>query len=106
MLLSIDGSGPGHAALAEPGTHAAAARAGRRVRLLSSYELDDAPGFERFFLVAAGESFDVGAILRAARALGSQPSAARHALLPLPTAFAQASLALDKSRRSLPKETP
>ena len=39
------------------------------MRLPSAYELDNAPAFERFFLVRADEAFDVAPILDAARAL-------------------------------------
>jgi hypothetical protein len=109
VLLSIDGSGKVTQHWPEPGARSAPElHAGNEVQVPSSYELDDAPGFERFFLVAAGESFELGPILKAARTLGSQPGTARRAALPLPPAFAQVSVALDKSqtRRSPSKETP
>jgi hypothetical protein len=41
-----------------------------------AYELDDAPGFERFFIVAGRTPFDVREVARAARALAGRPEAA------------------------------
>ncbi len=43
------------------------------VVLPSAYELDDAPGFERFFLVYSAKPFDVAAVDPAARALAQLP---------------------------------
>lgn len=40
-----------------------------QVVLPSAYELDDAPGFERFFLVYSSVPFDVSDVERAARTL-------------------------------------
>ena len=42
------------------------------MRLPSAYELDNAPAFERFFLVRADASFDVAPIVEAARALATR----------------------------------
>jgi hypothetical protein len=82
---------------------------GGEVRLPSAYELDDAPGFERFFLIASDRPFEVAPVLEAARALAAQPVAARRASLPLAPGLRQTSLALDKPQRApSPKtqETP
>jgi hypothetical protein len=66
-------------------------------RLPSSYELDDAPAFERFFLVQAKTPFSVATALEAARALAAQPGTARKQSLALPPGFEQISLALAKA---------
>jgi hypothetical protein len=106
VLLSIDGAGRVTQHWPEPGSaRAVPLYADREVRLPSSYELDDAPGFERFFLVVAPQPFDVAPVLHSARALSSQPPAARHAPLPLAPGFAQVSLALDKPRRAPSQKT-
>ena len=68
------------------------------MRLPSAYELDNAPAFERFFLVRADEPFDVAPIVAAARTLSAQAPVARRAPLPLPARFNQISLALEKTR--------
>jgi hypothetical protein len=107
VLLSVDGAGVVTQHWPVPDApRSALLRVGGEVRLPSSYELDDAPGFERFFLVAADRPFDVAPVLQAARTLGAHPRTARYAPLPLPPGFVQASVALDKPRPSSSKETP
>jgi hypothetical protein len=66
------------------------------LRLPSSFELDEAPGFERFFLVYGGGPFDERTILEAARALARDPAAARSSPLSLPAGLSQSDLLLDK----------
>jgi anti-sigma factor RsiW len=63
--------------------------------LPSAYELDDAPGFERFFLVTAASPFDLAPVAQAARGLAARPSADRDALS-LPAGLGQSSLLLKK----------
>jgi hypothetical protein len=99
VLISIDGAGTVTQHWPEPGkTQAAPLRAGGEVRLPAAYELDNAPAFERFFLVRADESFDVAPVLETARALATRAPIARRAPLPLPARFSQVSLALEKTR--------
>jgi hypothetical protein len=97
VLLSVDGAGK--VTLHWPDRQdgdAAALKAARETPLPSSYELDDAPAFERFFLVRADTPFSVATAMEAARALAAQP-AARQQALALPPRFEQISLALDKT---------
>ncbi|HSZ83045.1 MAG TPA: hypothetical protein VLA14_12220 [Polyangia bacterium] len=102
-LLSIDGRGHVTAHWPEPGAAIAAPLSARgEVRLPSAYELDDAPAFERFFLVTADAPFPMTAVMNAARALAARPAAARADGLALPPSLHQASLTLEKTR----KETP
>jgi hypothetical protein len=99
VLVSIDGGGAVTQHWPEPGgARAVPLRSGGEVRLPSSYELDDAPAFERFFFVRAGESFDVAPVVAAARALAARAPEARRAPLPLPDRFAQTSFLLEKTR--------
>jgi hypothetical protein len=99
VLLSIDGAGTVTQHWPEPGsTRAVPLRTGGEVRLPSSYELDDAPAFERFFMIRAGQAFDVAPVLTAARTLAARAPEARRAPLPLPAQFAQTSLLLEKTR--------
>jgi len=67
-----------------------------QVVLPTAYELDDAPGFERFFLVYAAAPFDVGDVDRAARSLAARPGAAERDVLGLPGRLGQYSLLLKK----------
>jgi hypothetical protein len=103
VLLSIDGAGRVTQHLPEPGTSAAATlRAANEIHLPTAYELDDAPGFERFLLVTSAQPFPVAAALDAARALAGQGGSARTASLPLPPAFHQTSVLLQKTSKGTP----
>jgi len=70
------------------------------VVLPSAYELDDAPGFERFFLVYSTAPFDVSEIDRVARALaphaGRSGTTGDPGVLSLPRGLGQFSLLVKK----------
>lgn len=66
-----------------------------------AYELDDAPDFERFFLVTSSGPIDVPAVLSAARGLAGSKAAARLERLPLPGRLEQASFLVRKRGSSL-----
>jgi hypothetical protein len=109
VLLSIDGAGkvtlhwPDSGAAGE----APALPAKRMVRVPSAYELDDAPGFERFFFVTGARPFAIASVVEAARTLAARPAAAaRTAPLPVAAELRQISLALDKPRPHSRKEAP
>jgi len=78
VILSIDGRQV--VTLHFPGDPAAstALNQGGVIALEHGYELDDAPAFERFFLVTASEPIDVAQVKRAAEriAAGSEPMVA------------------------------
>ena len=99
LLLSIDGARKVtlHLPEADAGK-AAQLRDGRVVQVPAAYQLDDAPGFERFFFVSAAEPFDVAPVVAAARTLAERGAARRDALpLPATPRFEQVSLTLDKT---------
>jgi len=100
-LLSLDGAGKVTVHWPEGGGRAPAVRDAGEIRLPSAYELDDAPAFERFFLVRSDAPFDVGPIAAAARGLAHR-SGVRVAPLPLPLSFQQASLTLAKPGKEMP----
>ncbi|QSQ21163.1 ActD-like protein [Pyxidicoccus parkwayensis] len=98
VVLSVDGRGsvtlhapeagsPTSAELSPSGTH----------MLPGAYELDDAPRFERFFLVVSDEPFALEPVLAAAKTLAEGPEA-RTAPLLLPEGLTQVSLTLEKQR--------
>jgi hypothetical protein len=95
VVLSIDGNGvvtlhaPGSAA--EP----TALQQDGAVALPRSYELDAAPGFERFILVTADEPLDVTRIEQAARAVAGAADAASKPLA-LPEGWRQRSFLVEK----------
>jgi hypothetical protein len=94
-IVSVDGrgtvtvhapeSGAASVRLAPSGTHV----------LPGAYALDDAPGFERFFLVTADAPFALEEVLAAARSLAGRANA-RTSPLPLPSRYTQASFLLEK----------
>jgi len=67
-----------------------------QVILPAAYELDDAPGFEKFFFVSASAPFDVAEVVRAAQALASRGGPADAGQLSLPPGLSQVSLLLKK----------
>jgi hypothetical protein len=102
VIVSLDGGGQVtlHLPDAQAG-NAPPLQTSREVRLSTSYELDDAPGFERFFLVTAPAPFPIGDVMQAARALAGSPAASTGPL-PLPATFWQASLRLEKTHKEQP----
>jgi len=97
LLLSIDGAGTVTLHWPDkPSTGAAPLETAGETRLPSAYQLDDAPAFERFFLVTAPRPFPVATVVDAARALAARPQEARTSPLPLPGTFEQTSVALAK----------
>jgi hypothetical protein len=78
-----------------PGNAPALDRQGQ-VILPNAYELDDAPGFERFFLVYAEKPFDIAVVAEAARALSKRAGSSENVDLPLPAGVKQSSLLLKK----------
>ena len=98
VILSVDGRGGVTLHLpAEPGGSTALSLDGEQA-LGFSYELDDAPGFERFFLVSSEKPIDVQAVLAAATAL-ARGQTAREEALPLPEHLHQTSILLEKEPR-------
>jgi hypothetical protein len=98
VVVSIDGVGV--ATLHFPASEQASPRLeqGGRVGLPESYELDDAPGFERFFFVTvdgAEPTLDPAQVMEAARALAKGERAEDGALV-LPAGWTQQAVLLRK----------
>lgn len=99
-IVSIDGAGV--ATLHFPADEAASPHLdqGGRIPLSQSYELDDAPAFERFFFVTVAEDeprLDVAKVMDAARALAATDDGLEGDLA-LPEAWRQQSLVLLKAQ--------
>jgi len=102
VIVSIDGRGVVTFHLPE-GWEGGSARSpaldgSGEVTLASAYELDDAPSFERFFLVYGEEPFAVSDAAGPARRLAARPDEARRGRMNLPRALRQVSLLLVKER--------
>lgn len=96
VVVSVDGGGGVTQHLpVTPGAAVPLSAAGA-VRLPTSYELDESPGFERFFLVTSAQPFSTGAVMAAAQALARSPQAAQTRPLALPPGLSQESLLLKK----------
>ncbi len=98
VVVSVDGAGV--ATLHFPDTEGEDPRLdhGGAIHLPQSYELDDAPGYERFFFVTvdvAEPRLDVTRVVDAARALAGSEEAERGSLA-LPEGWRQQSLLLRK----------
>ncbi|MFN3202603.1 MAG: hypothetical protein ACE366_29700 [Bradymonadia bacterium] len=99
VIVSIDGRGV--ASLHFPSTPDGSTalethQQGRSVvSLPHSYELDDAPRYERFFFVTSADPIDVEEILSRAEALARQADA-HQATLPLPEGMTQHTSTLEK----------
>jgi hypothetical protein len=97
VLLSIDGRG-GVTLHAPREQGDSTALSARNEQLLSeAYELDDAPGFERFILVVSRQPLSVEQVLGAARSLAQDIDQARTAKLPLTLPNEQRSVLVWKS---------
>jgi anti-sigma factor RsiW len=94
-LLSVDDRGVVTLHAPEAGAEALALEPLGLHALPRVYVLNDAPSFERFFLVTSGDPFPVNEVRAAALVLATSENA-RTAPLPLPEAFGQVSLTLDK----------
>ena len=94
VVVSIDGRG--QATLHHPQSGGAMPVPESPFPLPSSFELDDAPGYERFFLVTAETPLDAEAVVRSARALAGSGQATEGGLSGLPAGALQESLILRK----------
>ncbi len=92
VILSVDGRGT--VTLHSPSTanNSTALEKGKAHALDFSYELDDAPGFERFFFVTSDNPIAVPVVITAGRKLGAKQSG----VLDLPRDLAQSDFLLKK----------
>ena len=98
MILSIDGNRMVTLHLPHAGGHAASLKSEQTVLLNEAYELDNAPRFERFFLITSYKPFQVEQVLETARHTDlSQPEVT--STLPLSNQFEQTSVILIKGTR-------
>jgi hypothetical protein len=98
VVISVDGRGLVTQHLPEDGADAVPLEGGGAVALPHAYALDDAPAFERFFLVTSDAPFRAEPALAAARALAAKGHA-RSGALELPRGFEAASFLLQKVDR-------
>jgi hypothetical protein len=68
--------------------------------LSSSYELDNAPDFERFFFITATEEIKVQSIIKKAEVLALSPASAKTKNIELPESYRQFSILLKKEKKN------
>jgi len=95
-VISIDGRSMVTVHYPLRGERAASITPGKRIVLKKSYELDDAPKFERFFLITSDREFDISQIQKKANEIASKPEGGKKGKLPLPKEFAQDAVILLK----------
>ena len=96
VIFSIDGSGAVTLHYPDDDLSSAMLQPNKQVPLKTSYELDDAPEFERFFFITAPSEINVTEILRQAERLAENPARAREAALDLPKTYGQYSVLVKK----------
>lgn len=94
-VVSVDGRGGVTLHWPEAGGPAVKLQGGGAVPLAHAYQLDDAPRFERFFLVTGEKPFDAAIVVAAAKRLAAT-GAAETSALALPGGLAQRSVTLRK----------
>ena len=95
-IVSTDGNGNVTQHLPRSGGRAAPLETGGTVLLDFSYELDDAPRWERFYLVTGDEPFDLEAVRQAARKVAATGSAGAPPQLEIPANLQQSIFTLTK----------
>ena len=96
VIVSTDGNGNVTQHLPRSGGRAASLETGGTVLLDFSYELDDAPRWERFYLVTGSEGFDLEPVRQAARRVATAGSEAAPPPLPLGPGLEQSVFSLAK----------
>lgn len=95
-VISIDGNGAVTVHMPAESGVAERLEPGGETPLPTAYELDAAPGFERFILVTADRPFEMQTVVAAARKLTVDPNQAKTAALALPAGLEQFSVLLRK----------
>jgi anti-sigma factor RsiW len=96
VILSVDSRGVVTRHLPREGRAAARLSTDDQVLLDLAYELDDAPRWERFYLVAGAAPFDVAPVIDVARRAAASSRTAPPPVLPLGMSAKQSSLLLIK----------
>jgi len=100
VIFSIDGSGTITLHHPESKDDSSVLKQEKKNLLLSSYELDNAPDFERFFFITAMEEIEVQSIMNKAEELALSSASAKTKNLELPESFSQFSVLLKKEKKN------
>jgi hypothetical protein len=100
VIFSIDGSGIVTLHHPESKSSSSTLKQEKKNILSSSYELDNAPDFERFFFITAMEEIEVQSIIKKAEELALSPTSAKTKKLELPESYSQFSILLKKEKKN------
>ncbi len=100
VIISLDGRGNVTFHLPENPDRGAAILESEKTYLPHSYELDDAPDFERFFFITSDVDMDLTQIRAAAERLAAGADRGRDGDLGLPKEYEQSSVLLNKGREN------
>jgi hypothetical protein len=96
VILSLDGRGTVTLHFPSISENSTLLRSNGENFLSNSFQLDDAPEFERFFFITSNTRIDINDIFHKVRLLGSDPHKARLQNLELNDSFSQVSLLILK----------
>ena len=96
VICSIDGNSKVTLHFPDKKNDSTALLQRKKVLLANAYELDDAPGFERFFFITSDAEIDVQDILKRAKALANDSYRAKTDNIQLPHSFKQFSILIIK----------
>jgi hypothetical protein len=100
LICSIDGNGMVTLHFPDKKNDSTALMQRKRVLLANAYQLDDAPGFERFFFITSEAEIDVEDILKRVKALANDTNRAKTGNIRLPHSFKQSSILILKGAPS------
>ena len=100
VILSIDGNGIVTLHHPESKGESSILKQEKKTLLSSSYELDNAPDFERFFFITAMEEIEVQSIINKAEVLALSSASAKTENLELPESYSQFSILLKKEKKN------
>ena len=98
VILSIDGRGVVTLHYPRQDGMSTKITANRKVMLETAYRLDDAPSFERFFMVTSDRPIGVEKILRAAKKIAGDSQRVKTTELPVSSNYKQYSVIITKGR--------
>jgi hypothetical protein len=99
MILSIDGRGIVTRHFPAAGDRAVPLARGSVTLLDQAYELDDAPGWERFYFVTGDTPFALAPIIDGAHRISTGGAGATATPLPIPPELSQSTFSLQKEVR-------
>jgi hypothetical protein len=100
MILSIDGRGTVTLHLPENQEKSTQLESGKQFLLPNAFELDDAPGFERFIFLTSPVPIDVEEVLQEAQDLANNTEQVQQKDIDLPESFTQYSVLILKGEGS------